>query len=1461
MDESITTHQHTVAWLYAALLDRAPDAGGMQFWAAAMANGASLTDITAGILGGAEARSVYPPGQSAVDFVSTLYRILFDREPDPSGVAFWANALAAQGAPGAAANAWLVKQILDISSQPLGPRPDGMSEADYARTLADRAVLANKAEAGVYFATVLGSDDIALAKQMLAKVTADPASVQAAIDIATGTPSPEQPQPPLLPAAPIITSPALTKDANPVLSGESAAGTTVKVIVGGATYLVAAADGTWHLDLTTAVPTEGTLALNANGDNVVSAVAMGAGGESTATTQTLVIDTTLPQAPVITSAAVTHIEAPVITGTAEIGDAVIVSVGGATYELVAVDGTWEVDLATASPISGTLALDNHGANPVSVIAIDAAGNVSLPGTQLLDIDPNHAPQPSITRADSVADIQQKFADYAGTIALVDAAGLSSEQWSAVAAAIGKVGSGNITGAMVLASDVASGDALALLAKYSGSAATLDASVHSLAVVQTLAADARVATLTDLSFALADAAPGSLASLVTKAPDAVIDVTAASTGALNSLADLITSPGSLALTGTLALAAAVPVDAMESLLSRYTGQDIHIVGTDTSAAQQALVNSHLDRVADGSISGSWSLTAEAVDAGADVFFAKLDPAVALSILFGDLSAAQRESLGLHLRTHTVPAATTLVSAAPVVASALSADALDGWLKTGSLAVDATDLSTDGWRVLVDRIDSIPAAGLSGAISIPTGFSTDAILALLDRYSGTSAQVDVAGMAAADLALLQPVLGKLSGSGLLNLSLDLGNALMTDSLSSALFARASGVHADATSATIDELRMLGNSPERLVDGGITGTVTVNKDLNLNQQLNLLRAKLSGDAQIAAEVTNLDVSALRALVLRADQLVGGVMTGGMHLNSQLTASEIKVLIDHFGGTFISAHATGMSAATIADMAASFEKFFGITGTLTMPGTVPIEQVVGLLSTYTDANATIASPTYAIADLDQLASNAKVSSLSAPLVNIVSVDGNTSAQLGRILAKSQSAKLDNASGDSTILPVLLANLGTIATGGITNWGASDRIALDHDTLLPASFTTFVGKLATDIKFSVNAAQMDADQVVALFQQSGKVAALSNLSVPEGAFARMHDDVAPLFMLQTGIHADLTGARNAQLNKVSQFIFHLADNGLTGTFTLTESLDATALDRLLSKSAVAANVTVDTTRMDSAQVNAVLAHLDKADTIISLSVTADSPLLADPDVLASLLSGGSNIAVDLQGASQAVIDVVLNNLQSVADGGLQHANLTMSAATWQGLDAAQLSAKLSIDAVVRVQGSAANETLDFTQMTRPFTVNAGAGADTIRLGGGVSTVVLGGRSDTKAVDFNSNTAPPTGIDSLLGVHNGVKMQLSQEVGAYINGVALQAGAVVKPAWSSMTVSAGTTFADIYALATSVNGLTPASTASEVIVRGIQYTQGGVGHAIIFVNDGVAGIDENDFFVHVVGGGLMQLTM
>lgn len=81
-----------VARLYYTMLDRAPDAGGLQYWANQLENGGSISDLAKAFLGTPENVSKYGSMQNAA-YVDALYDNALGRPADADGKAYWTNLL------------------------------------------------------------------------------------------------------------------------------------------------------------------------------------------------------------------------------------------------------------------------------------------------------------------------------------------------------------------------------------------------------------------------------------------------------------------------------------------------------------------------------------------------------------------------------------------------------------------------------------------------------------------------------------------------------------------------------------------------------------------------------------------------------------------------------------------------------------------------------------------------------------------------------------------------------------------------------------------------------------------------------------------------------------------------------------------------------------------------------------------------------------------------------------------------------------------------------------------------------------------------------------------------------------------------------------------------------------------------------------------------------------------------
>lgn len=175
----------------------------------------------------------------------------------------------------------------------------------------------------------------------------------------------------LAPDAPTIDTLGAVNSATPLISGNAEAGGTVAVYVG--TNLVGEAtvsdDGSWSLTLDTL--TDGLYA--------VTAVVTDAAGNvsDSSSIESLTIDTQLPDEPVIETPDLVNTTNPTISGTANEGDTVTVTVDSAVYTTSADEqGSWSVTIEDLE----------DGDYSVSVYVTDSAGNDSSTVSYDLSVD-------------------------------------------------------------------------------------------------------------------------------------------------------------------------------------------------------------------------------------------------------------------------------------------------------------------------------------------------------------------------------------------------------------------------------------------------------------------------------------------------------------------------------------------------------------------------------------------------------------------------------------------------------------------------------------------------------------------------------------------------------------------------------------------------------------------------------------------------------------------------------------------------------------------------------------------------------------------------------------------------------------------------------------------------------------------------------------------------------------------
>jgi hypothetical protein len=102
-----------------------------------------------------------------------------------------------------------------------------------------------------------------------------------------------------------------------------------------------------------------------------------AGNDGPVATRAYVLDTTPPALPTFVGLTTTS-TTPTLTGTASLadGDTMVLTIEGATYNVTPSGELWSLDLATATPVSGMLALVGGRTFTVTVTVSDIAGNVA-----------------------------------------------------------------------------------------------------------------------------------------------------------------------------------------------------------------------------------------------------------------------------------------------------------------------------------------------------------------------------------------------------------------------------------------------------------------------------------------------------------------------------------------------------------------------------------------------------------------------------------------------------------------------------------------------------------------------------------------------------------------------------------------------------------------------------------------------------------------------------------------------------------------------------------------------------------------------------------------------------------------------------------------------------------------------------------------------------------------------------
>ncbi|GGR53936.1 Ig-like domain-containing protein [Nocardioides luteus] len=211
------------------------------------------------------------------------------------------------------------------------------------------------------------------------------------------------------PGAPVVTAPAdgsTTGDSTPTIQGTGEAGATVEVTVDGEVVGTAEVDedGTWSLPLTDEL---------ADGEHTVSATQTDAAGNTSERSDevTFTVDTEAPEVPVITAPAngsSTTDPTPTVSGTAEPGSTVAVTIDGNVVGTAPVDSEGRWNLILTDPLA-------EGPHTAVATATDDAGNVSEPSEPVaFTVDQTAPDAPVITGPADGSSVSDTTPDITGT---------------------------------------------------------------------------------------------------------------------------------------------------------------------------------------------------------------------------------------------------------------------------------------------------------------------------------------------------------------------------------------------------------------------------------------------------------------------------------------------------------------------------------------------------------------------------------------------------------------------------------------------------------------------------------------------------------------------------------------------------------------------------------------------------------------------------------------------------------------------------------------------------------------------------------------------------------------------------------------------------------------------------------------------------------------------------------------
>lgn len=150
----------SLAELYIAYFNRAPDAIGLHYWGSRFADGLTLEQIAEQFSTSAEARAAFPPGTTTQEFVETVYDNVLGRPADSAGLTYWVDKLDA----GSSTRDTFILRVLEGAKSDLKPE---LGANFVTQQVADRSYLEDRIDIGTYFAVIKGMSDVDDASEVM----------------------------------------------------------------------------------------------------------------------------------------------------------------------------------------------------------------------------------------------------------------------------------------------------------------------------------------------------------------------------------------------------------------------------------------------------------------------------------------------------------------------------------------------------------------------------------------------------------------------------------------------------------------------------------------------------------------------------------------------------------------------------------------------------------------------------------------------------------------------------------------------------------------------------------------------------------------------------------------------------------------------------------------------------------------------------------------------------------------------------------------------------------------------------------------------------------------------------------------------------------------------------------------------------------------------------------------------